>query len=109
MRAGRLRHQVTIEQRSSTPDTFGEPANTWSTLYADQPASIDPISARELIAAGAIQSEATHRVRMRYVAGVQTKHRIVFGTRVFDIRAVRDVEERNVELELLCSEGASAG
>ena len=109
MRAGQLRHLVTIEQRSSTPDTYGEPAQTWTTLHANQPASIEPLSGRELITAQAVQSDVTHRLRMRYVAGVQTKHRILFGSRVFDIRAVRDVNERNIELEMLCTEGASAG
>ena len=109
MRAGTLRHLVTIEQRSTTPDTYGEPAQTWTTLQANQPASIEPLSGRELVNAQAIQADVTHRLRMRYVAGVHTKHRIVFGARIFDIKAVRDVDERGIELEMLCTEGASAG
>ena len=109
MRAGALRHTVTVQQRTELPDSFGEPAQTWTTMHADQPASIEPLSGRELINAQAIQSDVTHRVRMRYVAGVETKHRVAFGTRVFDIRAVRNVNERNIELEMLCTEGASAG
>lgn len=109
MRAGMLRHYVTIQSRSTTPDTYGEPAQTWSTLYADQPASVQPLSGRELINAQAIQSDVTHRVRMRYVSGVEVKHRILFGSRVLDIRAVRNVDERGAELEMLCTEGASAG
>ena len=109
MRAGSLRHTVTVQQRTELPDAYGEPAQTWTTLHANQPASIEPLSGRELITAQAVQSDVTHRVRMRYVAGVQTKHRILFGSRVFDIRAVRNVDERNIELEMLCTEGASAG
>jgi SPP1 family predicted phage head-tail adaptor len=109
MRAGQLRHLVTIEQRATTPDTYGEPAQTWTTLQADQPASIEPLSGRELINAQAVQSDVTHRVRMRYVAGIETKHRIVFGTRVLDIRAIRNVDERGIEWELLCTEGTSNG
>jgi SPP1 family predicted phage head-tail adaptor len=109
MRAGQLRHLVTVQSRSTTPDTYGEPAQTWSSLYADQPASIEPLSGRELLNAQAIQSDVTHRLRMRYVSGVETKHRILFGSRVFDIRAVRNVDERGIELEILCTEGASAG
>ena len=109
MRAGQLRHLVTIESRSATPDTYGEPAQTWSTLHANQPASIEPLSGRELIAAQAVQSDVTHRVRMRYVAGVETKHRIAFGSRVFDIRAIRNIDERGIEWEMLCTEGTSNG
>ena len=109
MRAGQLRHLVTVQSRSATPDTYGEPAQTWSNLHANQPASIEPLSGRELINAQAVQSDVTHRLRMRYVAGVETKHRVIFGTRVFDIRAVRNIDERNIELGMLCTKGASAG
>lgn len=109
MRAGKLRHFVTVQARSTTPDTYGEPPQSWSNLHANQPASVEPLSGRELINAQAVQSDVTHRVRMRYVSGIETKHRIMFGSRVLDIRAVRNVDERNTELEMLCTEGASAG
>lgn len=109
MRAGKLRHLVTVDQRSATPDTYGEPAQTWTPLYTNQPASIEPLSGRELINAQAVQSDVTHRVRMRYVSGIETKHRIVFGTRVLDIRAIRNVDERGIEWEMLCTEGTSNG
>jgi head-tail adaptor len=65
MRAGQLRHLVTLQSRSTTPDTYGEPAQTWSNLHADQPASIEPLSGRELINAQAVQSDEIGRASCR--------------------------------------------
>lgn len=104
MRAGKLRHLVTIQSRTEGTNSFNEPRPVWkdfATVYA----SIEPLSGREFFAAQQAQSDITHRVRMRYVAGVTAKHRIVFGDRVFDIAAPpRNVDERNIELELQCVE-----
>ena len=108
MEAGKLRHQVKLQRVTVAADSHGDQTKTWTDL-ATVRASIEPLSGRELVNAQAMQSDVTHRVRMRYVAGVQTKHRIAFGSRVFDIRAVRDIDERNLELEMLCTDGASAG
>lgn len=109
MRIGRLRHRVTVQQRASTRDAHGEPAQTWTDLYADVWAAVEPLSARELMAAGVVQGEVTHRVLLRYRSGITTKNRILFGERVFDVRGVRNLDERGHELELLCTEGESNG
>lgn len=107
--AGDMRHVVTVQQRAVTVDSYGEQSTTWSDLHEPVFAAIEPLSGRELIAALSEQSEITHKVRIRYLAGVAPKHRLVFGARYFDILAVRDVDERNREMELLCSEGMATG
>lgn len=104
MRAGRLRHLVTIQSRTEGSNAFNEPRPVWkhfATVYA----SIEPLSGREYFAAQQAQSDVTHRVVLRYIPGVTAKHRIVFGDRVFDIAAPpRNVGERGIELELQCVE-----
>ena len=100
MRAGQLRHRVTIQ--SPTEDIHGGPT-TWAdteTVYA----RIAPIGGREFFLAQQVQADVTHRIVMRYGPVVTPKHRLMFDGRYFDIRAVLNREERNRELELICTE-----
>jgi SPP1 family predicted phage head-tail adaptor len=92
------------------PDNFpsGEPGDTWQTFQAAIPCSISPLSGRELFAAQQFNSQVTHSVRLRYLAGVTDQMRVKYGTRYFTIHYLRNLEERNIELELLCSEGLVA-
>lgn len=108
MRFGRLRHRVTVQERSTTRDSYGAPAHTWTATHASVPAEVTAISGRELLAADAVQGETTHRVRMRYRDGVTTDNRVLFGTRVFNIRQVIPDRLENA-LEILCTEGVSNG
>lgn len=109
MRAGSLRHRVNLQTRSATADGFGEPAQTWTTTHANLPASVEPLVGREMIAAQAVQAPVTHRVRLRYVAGVEAAQRVLFGSRVLDVHTALNRDERNRELELMCSEGLTQG
>jgi SPP1 family predicted phage head-tail adaptor len=103
MRAGRLRHQITIQQSTPAQNAKGEPIDSWGT-FATVWASIEPIGGGERFAADQVIADATHRVTIRYTAGVEPKMRVLFGSRVFDIREVRNLEERNRTMELTCRE-----
>jgi SPP1 family predicted phage head-tail adaptor len=103
MGAGALRHRITIERVTETQDSFGGTVTTWPIL-ATMWASVEPLSGREQLLAQQVQAEVTHRVRVRYVAGVTAKMRITFGDRHFEILSVINPEERNRELELMCKE-----
>lgn len=103
MQAGKLRHRVTIEQRTQTFDANGSPTDTW-TAFATVWASVEPLSGRELLNAEQIQPVVSHRVRLRYLSGVQPEMRVLHDSRALNIESVINKEERNIELELLCSE-----
>ena len=105
-RIGKLRSQVTLQTNTQTRDAGGGYADSWAgtaTLWA----RIEPLSGRERLAAQQIEDTVTHRVTIRYRSGVSAQQRIAFGVRVFNIRAVLDVDERNEWLELLCEEGVA--
>lgn len=93
-----------IEARSAGQDSVGGQSLSWSRVIETW-ASIEPLSGRQLFAAQAVQNETTHRVVLRYIAGIAPPMRVNFGGRLFDILAVRNVEERNRSLELDCREG----
>lgn len=104
MRAGRLRNQVTIQTPTETRSaTSGQVTKTWATLDTVW-AGIEPLSGRELIAAGAEQSEHDIRIVCRYLAGLTTQCRVVFGSRIFQILGVVNRNERGAEMELRCTE-----
>ena len=103
MEAGRLRHRITIQQVAEAQDTYGEPIKTWST-FAQRWAAINQVTGKENFNASQFAPDATTRVELRYLAGVTPKMRVKFGTRTFEIKAVLNNMERDVELTLLCLE-----
>jgi len=103
MLAGRLRHKVTIQRKVSTKNEWNEPVVEWkdvTTVWA----SVEPIRGREFWASRQVQSEVTHRVRIRCLPGLDPTMRIVFKDREFNIEAIRNIEERNAEMEILVTE-----
>jgi SPP1 family predicted phage head-tail adaptor len=108
MRAGTLRRQITIQSRSSTPDTFGQSVRTWSNLVTTW-ADIEPLSGRELEVARAVQPEVTHQVTIRYRTGLTDVMRIVYQGRYFNINSILDVGMRHEILQMLCTEGLDDG
>lgn len=101
--AGKLRHQITIQQPTRTQDSFGEPLLTWS-AFAVTRASVEPIVGRELTQAAKVEGDMTHRVYVRFRDGITTDMRILHRGRVFNILSVGDVEERERRIEIRCKE-----
>lgn len=103
MRAGPLRHRITIQKATETQNAYGEPVASWSE-FVQASASVDPISSREYFSAQRENAEITHRIRMRYRPNITHKMRVKWGERVFDIRSIINANSRNRSLELLCVE-----
>jgi SPP1 family predicted phage head-tail adaptor len=103
MNPGRLRNKIDIEIQS-TSNEYGSQSETWTVFLSQVCASIDPISGKEYFSSNAVNPEVTHKVRMRYSAGINPKMRVKFGARYFYIESVINFEERNRELLLMCKE-----
>lgn len=84
---------------------FNEAITTWSTV-ATVWASVEPISGREFFEAEHVQSEITHRVRLRYRAGITAQMRVLFDSRYLMIETVINYAERGTDLQLMCREMA---
>lgn len=105
MVAGDLRHRVTIQAPPLTADAIRGVATGSPTTVAEKvPVKIEPLDGRELVQAQQVAAHVTHRITMRYRAGVTPTQRIVFGTRTYHVIAVLNLEERNRWLRLLCVE-----
>ncbi|MCP5004525.1 MAG: phage head closure protein [Planctomycetes bacterium] len=103
MRAGQLRHEIIIQSAATAPNSYGEGIETWST-FATVRASIIPISGKEYFSANQEQSSVSHKVSMRYLSGVNTKMRVLFGDRVYNVKSVINFQERDRELQLMVTE-----
>lgn len=101
--SGKLRHRITIQQRSTTQDVYGEPTDTWTT-FATVWASVEPIIGREFFASEQVQAEVTTKIRIRNLDGILPKMRVSFGSKIYDIKAIMNIEERNREILLMCEE-----
>jgi len=96
---------ISIQTKTHAADTGGGDVPTWSTITdGTRPADIRPVSGPERFDADQLQQVVSHKVVTRYIAGVTTKHRILFGSRVFDIVDVINWGERDRELALMCLE-----
>lgn len=108
MRAGRLDNRVNVQSPTGSRDAVGERVTSWSNVVTDYPAGIEPLKVAERNIASQQHSSTTHRIMLRYASALSTidaSWRILFGSRIFTIDGVRNINEKNRELELLCTEG----
>jgi SPP1 family predicted phage head-tail adaptor len=98
VKAGDLRHRVTIERASRTGDDAGGAALDWQAV-AEVWAAIWSRTVSEAFALDRVAGKATHDIWMRYRADVTPDMRIRSGTRVFDVLGAIDVEDRGAWLK----------
>ena len=108
IRAGKLRHRVSIETESIVSDGMGGyTSGGWTSVdgMSSVPAHIMPLSSKEQLDAMKLESVITNKIRIRYRAGITSKNRIVFGSRIFNIKgAPINWDERNKTLDFLVTE-----
>ncbi|MFC5524020.1 phage head closure protein [Polaromonas jejuensis] len=113
MQAGPLRKRVVFQCRDTAVDSYGQQVTTWTDAFTAW-AAIEALSAREVLAAQAVQSEASHRITVRYrgeftnpvaVAAM----RINYNGRLFNISGATNTDERNRTVEIMASEGMNNG
>lgn len=103
MRAGKLRHQITINTVTTTQNEHGEDVPTpvaFATVWAD----VHQLNGTELWRAQQVNSVATHRVMLRYLPGVTPEMSILHQGRTLNILDVNDVDGRHKEIDLTCKE-----
>ncbi len=105
--ASKLRHRLTLQEEVMTPDGAGGYVRTWNDVVQLW-AEVISVGGRERFFSGKIQSEGTHRVLLRYRNDITTQHRLVFESRIFNIRAIMNMREMDDVLELMVEEGVAA-
>lgn len=103
MRAGDLKHRITLQKPTYSRDSFNELEESWSdvdTVWA----AIEWGSGRRYLEASQLNSEVQGIVRIRYRTDVKPTWRIEYGHRHFQILSIANVYERDRELQLSCKE-----
>jgi len=88
MGIGVYRHMVTFEQVLDPPD--------W-------PCAIQSAATQ------VIDGQAAFFVRGRYHPGIRLETRLIFEGRSFQVQSITDLDERHVDLQLLCVEVVGRG
>ncbi len=97
IKAGVLRHRIDIEQLTITQDSSGDAVRSWSALHSSVPASIEPLSARDFIAASAVQSQIVARVTIRYRAGLNASMRLNHNGTIYNISGILPDKDSGLE------------
>jgi SPP1 family predicted phage head-tail adaptor len=103
MRAGALKHLVVFQEKQKIKNGYGEETDSWIDILK-APIGIRTISGKEQYLSNQNYSTLSHLIEARYSSLINSKQRILFGTRVFSILAVLNVYEANKRLEILVEE-----
>lgn len=106
--SGEFRHSVSILKPplDGDFDDTGQKTKPFRKCLFELPANFMTLGGRQLETARAIYAEAEYAITIDHMEGVHPRDRVQLdGTdRLFHIGFVKNTDEENVELQLLCSE-----
>ena len=104
MRAGRLNRRVQYQTLSEGADSLGQEEPTFTTQGTYWALIRNPGST-EALNASQMKCEASHILVMRYSGFVPSPTgRFLYGSRVFNVTGVLNIDERNREIRVMCIE-----
>lgn len=103
MNPGRLRIKAEIQTINNAQDDFGQPILE-GVKFKDVYCSITPINGKESFLSNKDFAKTTHKIKIRYISGVNASMRLKWGVRIFDFTRVRDIGERTKEIEIYAEE-----
>jgi SPP1 family predicted phage head-tail adaptor len=101
MRAGTLRHRVTVEQPVRGRDAAGQPLTDWKRV-AELWADLLHKNGAETIRADQDASTVQASIRIRYRTDLDASMRVVHGTKIYRITAVLPDERARQYVDLVC-------
>ena len=108
MRAGELRHQLTIEQAQEARDAFGAAVVTW-VAFATVPGKVEALAGQEQFLDHQTKPEGTDRATIRYLDGLTEKMRVVHDGVPYNILRISDPDGRKIQQVLLMQRGLADG
>jgi SPP1 family predicted phage head-tail adaptor len=103
MNGRELDQRITIQVAARSQDSIGNEILTWQpwqTVWA----SVQTSGGTETFYSAQVLAEATHKIKMRYLAGVVAAMRIIWKGRTLEITHVDSSRQRQGELYLICQE-----
>jgi SPP1 family predicted phage head-tail adaptor len=101
---GAMQHRVTLVQASTSRTATGEFVQSHEAVVTVW-AAIQMLAQKYTEKEQKVITEATHKVTIRYMAGVTTEMLVQLADgRIWNIKAAVDPDERGVEIHLFCYE-----
>lgn len=100
---GALRESVTIEKRSTSQDSVGEQVHTWTT-FAERRAELMKTPGAEVWSAQQRNARVPTTFRLRYLSGVEPGMRIIWSSKLHDIKSAVDPTGRKEQLIITAEE-----
>lgn len=108
MEIGRFNSRVKIQRYSESQQAGTEKTNKDWTTIATVWCDIQPVKGLVTFDTMQIDKTVTTKIFMRYRDYITTELWLYYDSRRFRIRSVRNIDERNRFLELLCEEDSLA-
>lgn len=103
MRAGALRHSITIQRRPFTLDGLGQDIEAdWAVVSGRVPCDVKELSGRELEVARQQVAEAVVQITCR-ITNLLTTDRIMYGERILQPESIV-TDARRTSQVILCTE-----
>ncbi len=92
-----------VQSSAKTDDGRGGTTFVWSTQFRIV-GRMKALRGYEQIRAKALEEKVTHRIRTWYDSRITTAHRLLYGSRIFDIVNIENIDERNHQLTITVGE-----
>ena len=99
-----MRHRLALEDADRAADGGGGAIVTWVARRRSVGGDAPRVGRRDVWRPAVLRGRVTHEITIRHRAGVTPRRRFRLGARVFDIRAVIDVDEARRFLRCLVEE-----
>ena len=100
---GKMRYRITIQSPTVTLDDItGQEKRTWDNFMLDIPAAKRSPRGGELNFAGVTEVVETIIFRIRYIAGLNERMRILFNSVYYGITLIQDVRDGDRFLDVWC-------
>lgn len=103
MRSGKLRHYADLQSPTASAGTMGGLALTFAHDSYSW-ARIEPQAGSEATNAGGTRSRNPVLITIRYHSTVKPTWRVVLGSKTYEVNAIVNMDERNREMQLHCTE-----
>lgn len=106
---GRMRDQVTFQQETQSADGGGGYALGWANVDTDPTvwARVTPMRGGESVEAGQVMAESMYKIVVRYRDDITEKHQLLWNGVPYNIRQVRNMDERRRFLEIFAEMGVA--
>lgn len=96
--------QITFQENAPVKDSFGQEIESWKDVPTLKNiwASMKTTGGGEFYAAQKINAETTALFKIRYIAGVDAKMRILYGGRYYEILNINDANEQHEFINISC-------